>query len=438
MREAYPVEQAVGIDYYVSDTDGIGGRLRETPDAFQVEEIERPELAPVDADPGDYRHLVVRVTLENWDTNRFAGTLADRLEISRERISWAGTKDKRAVTTQLLSIDGVTPDELPTIEDATIEPIGRMGRWLEFGDLVGNRFRIRVADPDHPEHASAITEELRAFGDGSVSVPNYFGQQRFGSRRPVTHEVGLAICRGEWEAAVMTYVGNPFDAEPPATRKARRFVEDTHDWTAALERMPDWLGHERAMLHRLAENGGTSDADFRAALEAVPSNLQRLFVNAAQSYVFNRILSERLTRGLSFTEAVAGDVVCFTETIDGVTVPDPDRLQRVTDSRVDAINRHLDRGRAVITAPLVGTETTLGDRRPGDIERTVLETVDIGPADFDLLGAFHSTGTRRAITLSASPTIEHDPLTFAFALPKGAYATVLLREYLKYDPIEAW
>ncbi|MFB6298922.1 MAG: tRNA pseudouridine(13) synthase TruD, partial [Halobacteriales archaeon] len=306
MRGAHPVEQTVGIEYYVSDTDGIGGRLRETPDAFQVEEIERPELAPVDADPGDYRHLVVRVTLEDWDTNRFADTLADRLGISRERIAWAGTKDKRAITTQLLSIDDVAPADLPEIEDATIDPVGRMGRWLEFGDLVGNRFRIRVTDPEHPEHASAITEELRAFGEGTVSVPNYFGQQRFGSRRPVTHEVGLAICRDDWEAAVMAYVGNPSDAEPPETRAARTFIEETRDWSAALERMPDWLRHERAMLHRLAETGGETDAEFRAALEVVPSNLQRLFVNAAQSFVFNRMLSARLARGLSYTEAVVG------------------------------------------------------------------------------------------------------------------------------------
>ncbi|MFB6299641.1 MAG: tRNA pseudouridine(13) synthase TruD, partial [Halobacteriales archaeon] len=74
----------------------------------------------------------------------------------------------------------------------------------------------------------------------------------------------------------------------------------------------------------------------------------------------------------------------------------------------------------------------------GEIERAVLGEIDITPSDFDLPGVFHSTGTRRAIIVSAGPTIDHDPLTFEFALPKGAYATVLLREYLKLDPVEAW
>jgi tRNA pseudouridine13 synthase len=194
------------------------------------------------------------------------------------------------------------------------------------------------------------------------------------------------------------------------------------------------------MLHRLVENGGRGEGDFREALEAVPSNLQRLFVNAAQSYLFNRILSERLERGLPFDRAVAGDVVCFADRADagdvpaGLARPDPDRLQRVTERRVETIDRHLSRNGAFVTAPLVGTETELGEGEPGEIERAVLDGADLSPSDFDLPSEFGSTGTRRAILLTTDLEIEHDPLTFSFALPSGSYATVLLREFLKGDP----
>jgi tRNA pseudouridine13 synthase len=432
---AHPIEREVGMEYYASSAGGIGGTIRERDGDFRVREIEDFSTQPIDADPDDYPHLVVRATLRGWDTNDFARRLSDAMGASRERVSWAGTKDKRAVTTQLFSVMKADPAALPEIRDVEIEVVGRAGRALQFGDLAGNEFRIRVRDAD-PENCGAITEELRAFGGGSVGVPNYFGQQRFGSRRPVTHRVGLAIAREDWRGAVMEYLANPRDSEPEDTQAARAYVGDTEDWDGALERFPRKLGFERAMLHRLVEGGAESEADFRAALETAPTNLQRLFVNAAQSSLFNRILSERLERGLPFDCAVAGDVVCFAdaEAPAGLARPDISRTQRVTENRVETINRHIARKRAFVTAPLVGTETELGEDEPGAIEREVLDEAGISPADFELPGEFHSTGTRRAILLTTDLSVEREPLTFDFSLPSGSYATVVLREYLKCDP----
>ncbi|WP_114577497.1 tRNA pseudouridine(13) synthase TruD [Saliphagus sp. LR7] len=459
MRPAHPTEEAVGIEGYASEADGVGGRLRGRDDRFRVRELEAFPTELLDASTDAYPHLVFRATLSNWDTNDFAKRLSDALEMSRERVSWAGTKDKYARTTQLFSIDApdLAPADLPEIDGAGIEPIGRAGRGLEFGDLAGNAFDIVVDDPERPENAPGITEELAAFagdggpdsgdgedeaaeGDGqAIGVPNFFGQQRFGSRRPVTHAVGLEIVRGDWEGAVMAYLGGPTADEPEQTQEARRFVEDTRDWQDALEEFPRGLGYERSMLHELAGHGEEPDPDvFRAAIEKLPSNLQRLFVHAAQSYAFNRICSERLRRELPFDRPVEGDVVCF---LDGdlsgeLAVPDPDRSQRVTDRRVESVARHCARGRAFVTAPLVGTDTELADGEQGEIEREVLDELDLAPADFDLSGEFHSTGTRRAILVRTKIEVEHDPLEFSFALPKGAYATVVAREYMKVDPID--
>ncbi len=438
--------------WYVSDGDGAGGRLRARPEDFRVRELEAfdVDVRPVDADPGSYPHLVVRATLRDRDTNGFAGDLADALGVSRERVSWAGTKDKRAVTTQLFSVRGVAAGDLPEVAGAELSVLGRAGRPVLFGDLAGNAFEVTVREPERPGAVPAVTDELRAFGgsgaggggDGEsgevrVGVPNYFGQQRFGSLRPVTHAVGLAVVRGDFEAAVLTYLGEASEHEPEGTRAAREFVAETRDWQAALERFPGHLGYERAMLHRLAEGGS-----FREALETLPANLQQLLVNAAQSHAFNLMLSARLERGLPFDEPVAGDVVCFAER-DGhadVTVPDADRTQRVTADRLDAVARHVERGRAFVTAPLVGTETELGEGEPGEVEREVLDELGVAPADFDLPGEFGSTGTRRAVLVTTDCEVERDAgedaLRFGFALPKGSYATVLLREYLKLAPHE--
>jgi len=443
MREAHPLEQAVGIDCYVSDADGIGGQLRASPADFRVEEIEAFDSEPLDSDPGAYPHVLLRATLRRWDTNDFASSLSDRLGISRERVDWAGTKDKHAVTTQLFTVRKGDPDAIAGVDlnGADVEVLGRTGRGLEFGDLAGNRFEITVSDPDQTEAIDAITDALQHFGgdDERVGVPNFFGQQRFGSRRAVTHEVGLAIVRGEWEDAVRTYVGNPSERERENTREARGVVEDVWDdreWQTALDAMPGYLGYERSMLQRLAENGGETPADFREALEALPTNLQRLFVNAAQSYVFNQICSERLRRGLPFDEPVAGDVLCFADSDapEGFELPDADRTQVVAEKRVGTASRHVERGRAFVTAPLVGTDTEFGQDEPAEIAHQVLSDLDLAREDFDLPGEFDSSGTRRAILVRTDLAVSGAEPTFEFSLPKGSYATVLLREYLKTDP----
>ena len=463
MREAHPTEQAVGIDYHVSDADGIGGELRVDPADFRVAEIENFDPEPIDADPGAYPEILLRATLRSWDTNDFAGRLSDALNASRERVSWAGTKDKHAVTTQLFSVSDGDPDAIAAlnVRDAEIDVLGRTGRPISFGDLHGNRFEIRVQDvvTDAGDRVNEITEHLREFGGSDsgdatpgdddsddstvlVGVPNWFGQQRFGSRRPITHEVGLHVVRGEWREAVLSYVADPFETEPEATQAARQFVadeaaSDDPEWGACLAEMPGQLGYERSMLHHLADEGVSSPADFRHALEAVPWNLQQLFVNAAQSYVFNRILSERLRRGLPFDRPVDGDVCCFVDSDapDGLSAPDTDRIQRVSGSRVDVMERHCSRGRAFVTAPLIGTDTELADGEPGEIEREILADEGLEPSDFDLPGEFTSSGTRRAILLRTDLAVEAAEPTFAFALPSGSYATVLLREYLKGDPL---
>lgn len=436
MRPAHREERPYGIEWYASDADGVGGRLRDRPADFRVRERERFDVQSPDADTGDYPWVVLRVSLHDQDTNDFARDLANQLGISRERVSWAGTKDKRAITTQLFSVRGVDPAAVPEA-GAEVEVLGRAGRGLQFGDLLGNEFEVVVREPAAPERAERVSEQLADRFGGSTGVPNFFGHQRFGSYRAITHEVGLAILRRDWEGAVMAYLGNPSEREPEQSRAAREFVQSTRDWARALNRFPRRLRYERAMLHALA-GGEDAPADFREALDTFPENLQRLFVNAAQSLVFNRILSQRLKAGLPFHEPVAGDVVAFADESapEDFPLPDVDREQRVSEAQVPITARHCERGRAFVTAPLVGTETTLADGEPGEIERAVLDELGIEPADFDVPDPYHSTGTRRAVLVPVDPVIEREPLTFTFTLPKGSYATVLLREYLKVSPRE--
>lgn len=435
MHPAHPRERRLGMRYYVSETPGIGGRLKASPADFRVTESAGVDLEPVDADPGEYPYLVLEVELTDWDTHRFVDALSRATDTHPEAIAWAGTKDATAVTRQRFSVRGLTPEEIPTFEGVDARAIGRFGRQLEFGDHAGNAFEIVVRGVDHPERAMAITDELRAWGGGdTVAVANYFGHQRFGTMRPVTHRVGAALLAGEYRQAVCTYLGGPHPDEPERTRRFRRFIDETATptdaWERALERVPGYLDHERTMLEVLA-SASTPDADaFRAAIEALPWSLQRLFVHATQSLLFNEILSERLRRGIPFDRPVEGDVICLCDETGRI---DPDRPQPVTADRLQTARRHCERGRAAVTAPLLGRDSDLADGEPGRIERAVFAHYGLDRRAF-AGGPFAQSGTRRAIRLRTDLTIERDPMTFAFSLPPGAYATVLMREFLKTDP----
>ncbi|MDZ7687153.1 MAG: tRNA pseudouridine(13) synthase TruD [Halobacteriales archaeon] len=414
---AYP---DLGLDWYATDAPGVGGKLKTRPEDFRV--VERADFPYGE----EGRYAVVRAELRNYETHEFARDLSNALGASRKRVSWAGTKDKRAVTTQIFTVADVSRDEVESVslEGASVEYLGRSHQYVSLGDLLGNDFVVRLRDADAPENADVIADEIDAFG----GVPNLFGTQRFGSRRPVTHAVGERILADDFEGAVDAYVADYYEDEPERTQEARKRYAEERDPKDALDYFPEHLGYERALLHALADG-----KEGRETLDALPHNLRRMFVNAVQSRVFNLVLRERNDAGMRFNRAYPGDVVCFAEEADGVRVPDTSNTQRVTESNVEAINRHVERGRAFVTAPLVGSETEFGDGEQGETERRVLEKVGISRDDFDRDDEYGSEGTRRAIVVRPELSYERegDDILFDFFLPRGSYATVVLREFTK-------
>ena len=127
---------------YLCDTEGTGGHLKTLPEDFIVREISDP---PRKKDNGDY--TIATVTARNWETNRLVRLMSRSMGVSRDRIGFAGTKDKRAVTTQLMSFYG-TPDMVDKIDlkDVEIKDVYRGARGIGIGDLIGNDFEITVKD----------------------------------------------------------------------------------------------------------------------------------------------------------------------------------------------------------------------------------------------------------------------------------------------------
>ncbi len=414
------------MEVFLTDGPGIGGRIKTTPEDFIVEE--QPRLPP----PGDGKQVIARVTAERWETNDLVEHIASQLGIPAGYIGFAGMKDKQAITSQYMSfpvsLPRVTRVDLPRV---TVEVLYRARKPVYRGQLAGNHFHVTIRDVSgSEEQAQAIHRQILSTG----GFPNFFGVQRYGILRPITHLVGRCIVAGDFERAVLTYAANPLPGEDDVCRRARQWLQETRDFAAALERYPARLNFERRMIAHLAEHPG----DWAGALRQLPEGLLRLFVHAYQSWLFNRMLSERMRRGLPIDGAVSGDVV--------LPMDRGDMQQRtgipVTERNLDKVNRQIARHRCLPSAVLVGTEASLAAGEMGEVERMVLEQEELSGDEFTISGmpSLSSRGLRRAILAPLTNlrmTVEDDLARLSFSLPKGCYATCLLREFMK-APIQRY
>lgn len=163
------------VPYLTASVPTLGGRIRSTPDDFCVEE--RPLYLPC----GEGEHLYIKITKRGLSTPDLVLRLSSQLHVKAQSIGVAGLKDAQAVTTQMLSLQGVkaeTVAALPTDERLlTLEVLGRHRNRLRKGHHAGNHFRLVVRDV-----REGSEESLRQLFDELVrrGVPNYFGPQRQG------------------------------------------------------------------------------------------------------------------------------------------------------------------------------------------------------------------------------------------------------------------
>ncbi len=430
-------EQQIGIETFFTSFPGVGGKLRTTPQDFIVKE--RFEFPPKKKD-GNFTIAEIRAT--NWETNLLIRELSNRLHISRKRVGFAGTKDKRAVSTQLMSFYQVPQEVLAniTIGDVQIDNIYTSDRPVKIGVLHGNHFEITIRDVNQNVSAVALqqlVDQLHIIG----GFPNFYGIQRFGIIRPITHLVGKHIIRGDFEQAVMTYIGNPLKSEEQEMFDLRANLEQTRDYAVALQQYPAPFTFEKAMLNRLVSD----PHDFVGALKELPQNLLTMFVYAYQAYLFNKLLSERIRRNLPLNEALPGDVVLPVRK--GIIT---NEMIPVTEHNSVKVNAQLARGKALISGLLFGSDSTFSEGEMGEIEQSIIDREKLDPRDFIIpeIPFISSSGSRRPL-LAQVDSLEYDlakdalregkqALTLTFSLPKGSYATSLLREIMKADNIRKY
>jgi tRNA pseudouridine13 synthase len=447
------LEKQIGIEVYATTSAGIDGTIRENAEDFAVEEIlvdlsrahtnaleDCAETHVLGCSTIKSRYLLCVMVKRNWDTLIAIKNVAKRLGISSGRIQVAGMKDAKAVTAQYLTIEDVSFEELQEtqLKEIEIRPLGYLRNKLSAYYLLGNSFRIRVKAIDHSEtviekRIIKTTDELRAFG----GVPNFFGHQRFGTIRPITHLIGEAITRKDFKKATMLFLANPSIHEHPSSRRARQELRMTNDFERALRDFPKQLGYERSMLRRLVKEPD----DFVGGFRVLPFKLQEMFIQAYESYLFNRFLSRRIAEGLPLNTAEAGDYVVAVER-SGLVSPSIHRTVNLENRK--EINDSIRAGKIRLAIPLIGFKQHTSKGAQGEIEKQILEKEDVSPEDFQIpdMPEISARGRLRTATTpvnsfsiddisSDSNRAGRQKLEVSFMLYRGSYATIVLREIMK-------
>ncbi len=411
---------------YLSEKPGIGGKIKEKPEDFIVIEVPPANIL----ESGNC--LIYLLKKRNWDTMAAIKEIAKRTGIHYREIGFAGTKDRKAVTFQYISICSKKKEELREnldsleIQDIDLKFVG-YGKRLRLGALLGNRFRIIVREPNvQGDNALGRVRDIIVELKEKGGFPNYFGYQRFGERRVINHEVGKLLLQGRFEEAALKFLGE-YTGDMKGDEARKNFLE-RRNIERALEEFPRFLRYERAMLYRYKET-----KSWRKAFAVLPGPIMRIFIHSYQSYLFNRVLSRRIEEDLPLNEALVGDVICQVKN----GIPLRDRTYRVTESNIEFVNDKIKQGGAMVTGPIFGYLMRRANGVPGRIEKEVLEEEGISTEQFRMknLKLMAEPGGRRELLIRPMEfrysILMDGSVQFRFFLPKGVYATSLLREIMK-------
>ncbi|HZV80779.1 MAG TPA: tRNA pseudouridine(13) synthase TruD [Geobacteraceae bacterium] len=393
--------------YLTKEIPGTGGIFKESAEDFEVTEL--PLYPPC----GSGEHTYVLVEKTGLTTLEMLRRLAKAVGIQERELGYAGMKDARGITRQTVSVPRVPPEELLRLEIPGLRFLSAElhNNKLRLGHLSGNRFRIRlrqVAD-GAAQHAVAVLDILRKRG-----VPNYFGEQRYGSQGN-SATVGRKLLQGDHEGAVRAIIGTPEAVRDERWQQGIAAFRNG-DLAAALELLPGNCRTEREIVRTLLRKPG----EWQRAVKSIHPRLVALYLSACQSELFDRVVAARMP---DIDTILAGDIAC--KHANGACF------------RVEDLQEAIPRAAAFeisATGPMFGRKMLLPGGAAAEQEAEVLAGSGLSTSSFSQDGAFRLEGERRPLRVplqSPSAWQEGYDLLLEFALPKGSYATSVLREIMK-------
>ncbi|KAI1180026.1 pseudouridine synthase [Nemania sp. FL0916] len=269
---------------------------------------------------------------ENKDTMDALSHMAKILRIQPKAFGAAGTKDRRAVTVQRVSIKGRNPASLISVNER-INSI-KIGDFkydqepIRLSDHEGNEFVIVLknctfGDTDHLSFEEKLSAAKSTIDSALAQLIqhgfiNYYGTQRFGTHQIGTQEIGMKILQEDFAGAIQLLLSyDPLLLEKSQDQdhikgahredidraRACSFFLERSDSKAALQCLPPRCHVERNVIQHLGKN----PSDFVGALMSISRSMRTMYGHAYQSLVWNFVASKRWER--FGAEVVNGDLV---------------------------------------------------------------------------------------------------------------------------------
>ncbi len=392
------IDFEIGISVYSTNFKGCGGKIRTHVEDFQVSEILSKKAMALISQDGNY--AVYKLKKQGIDTNH---SLSNIFKKHYLRLKSLGLKDASAITEQFVysekkikSIDSISEKKY------SIKRIGFVKKPFSKKDMIGNQFKIRIVD---------ATNEIEKFNEYK-KILNFYGYQRFGSKRPVTHLIGKALIQKDYEKAIhflLTYRSKYDSAE---NSKIREKLSDRSNFSKLLPEIPFQMDLERTVVNEMIQGENPKNA-----LRAIPLNIRRFVVQAYQSLLYNKTLSAAFTDGEELFFPQQGDV-CYDKNGNlGKFSNDPDQR---------------------LSIPFIGYAYYKKTRFNYQISK-ILESEEVSPKDFFLkeMQELSNEGGFRNSSIKCED-IKANQNMITFTLSRGSFATIVLREIMKpEDPILA-
>ncbi len=412
------LDRSIGITFG-TQFEGIGGRIRSSPEDFVVEEvIDGRFLSSISPEYSQPSFAVFTLAKTGIDSIH-AAKLAAQMLHSKVRI--IGYKDSKASTKQYLAVRARKPLATSFTRDRfSLSLLGYTKENFSPRLLLGNRFKIWIRGIKVSEEETRRTLELASTLFKARKFPNFYGHQRFGSTRPITHVVGRHIVQGSFKDAVDTLITTPSKIDGEEIAEARRlFSEGRLKESLAEFKAKDDI--ERTIITSLLEKPD----DYLLALRKVSLLVRKLFVAAYSSFIFNKVLSRAMENGETLN-AKNGDVVA--EFGSDYRVGRPLILEAVPKQD----------NRLVPMVPTAGYGYYQKNGRFDLLLQEVMKEEGAVPKMFHVRDAPEmslETGLRPAPLLgnSLDYAISGSNALISFFLVKGSYATILLREITKTE-----
>ena len=392
------LDSQIGISVYSTNFPGIGGKIRMSPDDFQVREIISKKKEDSISDQDGY--AVYKLKKKNIDTNHALSGIFNKKGI---RLKSLGLKDASAITEQFVcsgnkgrAIENFSTDKY------SLEKIGYVKKPLSKKDMIGNHFKIKISE---------CSNELSSFTEYD-KILNFYGYQRFGSKRAVTHLIGKALLKRDFKKAVELILCFTSKYDSKENTEIREKLSDPENYEKYFDQVPPQMDIERIVLKEMIDH----DDPIRA-IRVIPVSLRRFYVQAYQSFIFNQSLSSAFLDGENLFEAESGDV-CFD-------------FNGIIGKYVKGMDQNL-------ALPFVGYSYYKKTRFDYQISK-ILQSEEISPKDFFIkeMQEVSSEGGFRQAAIHCFDYSAHET-TVEFSLSRGSFATIVLREIMKpQDPIVA-